>query len=1423
MSKPIELPPRVTLAVIERVLRKNFASSVEASSVEVDASQVEWIGYYPATVLFSWLAPIALQQVPVSLKLPSHERLSKQLRTTLIDSGIATQLEEYGVRVVPPWPSNPPRGIPLTVPNSRENVPVDLSSRCTNLIERLRPDAALVPIIQQLFDVVVFELLDNAFEHGEGRLVHYGVNIATSSGPDPANQTRPDRGVSQGFMRVYPKGTPYAEIYVGDLGPGIEHTAPDPPEGYVPPFSTTRSLTKEQARIAYAFEFSTTRDQGRRAKKFQELLDASGNPQLNAVATGLFGVYALLRATRGQLIVRTPTTIIGVDSLDRRSKPRASSLAPSDISALASLPGTHYLLRIPLVILDEAEPRTRGIDLPLGDTDFLDLFQTQLAPAERLQAALVQLDAHLMARRSTRGTTVLMPALPTLPARAEAVFSTALLALNVDQRALVWSTPKFEHFAPPPSGASSSWMSLPGPPVLVGNMLSNRFVQLRQQNADSPFVSLDRETHEQFTKLYAAAVAAVVRKTICRPEIRQHGESFLFEGQYYTETYFNVAKAFDDPNLTYLAAEWILARLDTEVLIAHSIGIHPVADAVADLSKAYLGRQLVVIKTSSVPYGPTLLKDLFSVLGKRVSILTDVICTGHRLRELLEFLTGSRLSKLYAIVDARNTPSVSSLVAKTREGTVVFDPDAIVHEQIPTYADDPPPRRRTAGHPERVVVIDKRTHSPTLYVRPETPALPLLDLLQHLASIPDVLHLGHLSYQDEHFTAFMDFPKLFDSLRQRILDWILEQMAFVSRTADYPWTVALFDPDDSLHWIRDQVGSSQYKPTLKSVKYDDLRAPFPPRATSDIVDEPERNHWLLVMPAASSGDSERMFIEFASRFRPRSILLLCVVSRFKPQQLDFHTGITRYRDAQFRMACFTHFPVSGSKGDGSCPRCRLFERVSRLLPKAAEILNPESPLMLALSARVEALRQLPLGDGNYASQLQSLASVTDSTPAELRVLYAAAEFDIDIRRGLNSRLQDDSQLDLFLSVFADEIENSDFAVEKLQKVLYKVYPRLLARIQEILEREHAPFPLGRVLGAAMHLVPFTLTAKAADLVSRFKSSQRDLADLAVALVLSGIEPDLSSVTENVGLQLLDNVRNVLRHSRTLTKKDVAASLQAMGSLWARLRRSSEFSDPLATLVEHQPDDYRTLDAAKTAGHRVWREWSTEMGPLVNRIQTGPLWQRLLHNCPSLPLQFAILGNRAATLERIASLPDDAFRTRMPELYTVATETNQVAVQVANQISAFFISPLHSSIVRLTGEMTAVDNQPIKIEKQFDYYSPRLCCDLNDLDEACSQLFQNWRKHSHGTGRQAICRVTRTDFEVVLSFGDNWGGEFDMGSGGGLAVVQRFVNGYGGNCSVRASDGFKWIELALPALDAFTTSESSKGIAKAKAYAEDTNR
>lgn len=1424
-ERVINLTGVVKLSSIERELSESYSATSRCENIVFDLRRVAWIGYLPATLIFTWAAAlIKKHHRKVRIVTPPYPEMSPQMRAIFLAQGLAERLQDIGAEIPPNPPPMYRTGQPLTQVLSIDDLWSYLSETGERIITFQKLTTSTNRILRDAFQTILYELVENAFIHTKAAFPHYGISLAVAGTP---------RNTSKGFISAFEAGTHYLEVYVGDLGRGLNaNLEVSMPIDYLPPFVSNHEFLKAERVLAYALEFSTTSDKNGRLKRLRELL---AQPQIDPsqIATGLHCVTELARSLAGQFLVRTPKAILSFKFYPDRYEPEIKGKKELGLETLGALPGTHYLVRLPLTIRSTGTwyPSAGGSNKSSVSLVTVDPFEKVNAsdPAEfALQNAINSVDEFLMKhRRSTRIVILLSPSFP-LPSRAEALFIAAIGSMAQGKCLLLWAN---RHAGI--TIRNDPEMRTPitvGQAILIGDLFSNSFKAFGHSDTRwKQFLISSDEASErlQLTPSLIKNIRAEHRRALdsklgailTHPDVKHTGDSFLLEGQYYTEIFYEIDRAWDQPENIRLFAEWAFAKLNPEidVLIAHAAPIFPLVEAVAELMKEYWGVEPIVVSHELDQSPAKTISQMVSVSGHRAVIITDVICTADRINRLLSLVTGVELEGILALVDGRAEEARNPIPWLLPTEGRFLQIHALISGKIEVYS-DPPKRSRASEHTgdlqdEQVYIIDRATRAPTLYVRPVKPQLNFESLLRGPAKESKSLLNGHTESLAKHYLYFLNFPRLFEHLQRQIMDWVSHQINFIERrprAREQPWDAYVYVADDSLSWMIEALPELPQKPTVRALTNDHLRAPSPPREGE------ASGNCIIVLPALASGETARLSLEYVSRKNPATVLLLCIASRMDPYHLTFHSSISKYGGADLHTACFMDFPVPAfPPGRGTCPQCTELSHLKDLRDTVKSYKRNSVDLVEALKRKILANQAIPLGVGLQDDWLAREPSEEDSERAYLRALYESAFVNIDNRRKLNALLFSNvNSIDQFLQILSAERYNKQFSVELLGSILYKAYVAVRKRLLQIILEGKPPLPIGRFMGAIVHMLSHIFAPNAIPMLERYSASPRDVEEICIGLLLVGIEPAgvgefiAQSRNESTGnaLTLFRETLDVLRATQEKDRRDFAVSIEATVQLWAQLARSSQFSEGIGSLAQTSLANYLTMQEVEVLVDQVSREWKNRIVELVNGIESGPLWQKLKSQTSQIPIAVARLENSLARLELLARADEQqrlsASHRFFSAIQATAKELEHSCREIARELYSFMVSPVVCSAAELGPTLLTNDGSELKVIKEIDQSVPRVFCAFGDLESICGQLIGNWKKHKivSKKGSTVGFKIYSSGTEVVLEFSDDIEGSFDLQSRGGLAFVTECCQAYGGVVKTIEGNGRKSIMVSLNAVE-----------------------
>jgi hypothetical protein len=1403
-ARVVELPRMLGLRSIEVLLAEGYADWERATELVFDLRRVEWIGTYPAALFFSAIAALAAKSIPVAIEL-DRQSGSPQVRKVLGDYGILSAIQRLGVRLqYVPEPTGR-QGLPLTVLQTPHDRLWPALQAAEGRLAASAPSTTRSAVIREAFSVVLYELVENSYLHAASASPYYAVALATSTGP------RNDRG---GMITVFPEGTPYVEVLTGDLGPGIDTTIRNVvPAEYRPAFG--RGRTAHERAILFAFEFSSTRDPQARKQRLSRLLeDDKVDPA--RIASGLYCVVDVARTLGGQLIVRTPNATLGIDFSREAERPTVAGRRELGLPDIGTMPGTHCVLRLPLAGAVAKTERSRSKSVVPISADRIEVvFPFSLADAgvkehsESLHAAMKTIDERLQRLRSTGGYLLVAGPSFELPSRALSLFLAALLAMDRSRIQVVWLHATASQLVGSQRSESANLREGPAP-ILYGDLYRNIF-RTTTQDPNRAATRLEAGLQQRLIAHHTAELRLVLQSLLDAPSVRHAPGPFLIENQYYTDVFYEIANAFKGSAAEESFAQWAISHVNkpVEIIVIASVTVRRLATAVANLAAALTTVKPTLIEAFSQDSpGEVAFRDL-SLQGKRGLVLTDVVCRGERIRATLGMFSGMTISHVLAIVDARAKSDVAqplSWLSAGSQKTVLVN--SVREETITPHVDRPSrPHGQRHEDEHRVFVIDRRTNSPTLYSRTSQAQLSVGALLESPANAGGIVFSGHLEYQAKHYSHFLHFPRFLTAQRNEIASWIASQIAFVDHTfpkavAGRVFTACIYDPDDRFHWLPQDLASIPQSPTVTKIAHEQLLSPTPPRAASS-------GPWVMIIPAAASGETARLCIEYVSRQKPTCILLLLIVSRLDSYHSTFWTGITHYRDAPVHVARYLDFPLgSHAPGEGSCPGCAELLSLRRILQRAQEALPQDSRLMKTLSAKVSALTPISLNVATLTGDSHLALTDEDLAHARLASLYEQASTDLLARRELNKMFSHQVEVDRFLEVVSRERSQKAYSVDELRRRLYSGEQLVVDRATQLAETAAPPYRIGRVVNAIAHLMPQRLLDMAPGLLLRYMASPRDFEEICVSLLqtgfdLSSVEPDWPRGDDEIAAtakEVFDATLCVERVARDLHLTSGTSTAEAAGDLWALLARSSQYKEATEYLKGSIMGDAVDWSEISKIADVLWVEWTKTIRRPLQRLEVSPFWG-VFSSIEGVPELLSRLERSTAAVQRIgrASAGGEAHDTLRQALRQELATIANASSLLAGALYGFFVNPGQSRSLGLLGpSLLAQSGSTVRIQKSQVVDAPLVFFRDEDLDFICSQILDNWRKHSDGQQAEAGISISFDSKEVALSFWDTIAGNINLKSDGGMRFIQEKLSPYGARLTYTPSDetGKKMLTIHL---------------------------
>jgi hypothetical protein len=1383
----IIFPERLTLGAFEEVLRDHFTQSRSAQSVQLDLSNTKWVGLLPSAELWNWATHLVSKTRPVrtELTLPSAGSISPILADVFFGLGLARDLVQRGVTIHTQVRSDLRTGFALET-FERVNR-LELNSMEDRLNNSRLGEAARI-VIEDAVHHVVFELLENAGIHALKQEGHFLARISKSSGR---------RSVGEfGVMRVFPSGTEYLEVVVWDQGPGIESNLTQlVPDDYKIPWRIgvqNRRTTQAERVLAWAFEFSSTSNPKARLERISAILETE-DISVWRVATGLFNALNTVRHNGGQLIVRSTSALLSFDFVG--GEPTVVGARELGGGTLAHLPGTHYLLRLPLqpwLISRSAATRKSDLRSNVSITVVAELRSLASGAEESsiVHDAISLIDSHLGRHVDKAGIVILPPMPIRLSSRALAVFVAALSSLDFRGSDLVWLDPTAVDVLGDPVIRQDKRTS---GRLIIGDPYSGRFTA---SDALHGIVEVHVEAGilDSMRRGLSAYYEDLVAQALRSEQTRLHG-TFLIPGRYYTDTYFYLAPCLESSYIVRACAFVIAFRFRSHnptLLFAASRTVARIAQAVAEaLINFDVKAPEVVVRHDRDPspaWAINSLLDIPNMPEQCILVISDVICTTDTVVGLLSTMLASKTLDLFTIVDGRSSGERAPLATRSRLVQVqtfltypVTPHHDFIHARLQRESGS-----GTSEGTEKVFVIDAKTKAPKLFQRSTFPRFTAVDVIRRLRPDSPALNCGHLVHNDRHYVYFLDVPELTLEFRSELEDWFRDEFAHVHQTREArDWNVMLYNPDGSLTWLKTYLSSLPQRPKVLEVSHEELAAR--PKLSPNRAGEA----WVGILPVMASAKTLMRFADLLAEKRPSQILFFAVAVRSTEWLRSFLANVTTYKSYPFNVAFFLEFPFGTyGKGREFCPVCHRNHVLSAEAVRAKRIIGDSSALGAAMEQIAAANQAEPIA--RERGGRATLPTADDLRLASIRALYEQSATSHRDSKVLNRLLVQNPDLRVtLLKVIALEYDRPEFSISEIQARLYKAWELLLDTAYAIVDSAEPGVPLNPIVWAITHLIPGYFSARVTKMMLRYATSIADVEILCAAALLSGLPvPELGELLreqssdcwsgfggrfETLALELhrLTDVHGPDGGGRGVE------FVEDICELWAQLARTSHFDlaldQLLAALADRSP-----VELAMKA-YQVSQYWSETVVPLVAKVRSARQWRHIARARGDANVLLGEIEKLSARIGRFGKeKPELLMRNHkgVAELEHSAKTLKNTVAQMARYLYGFFGNPAQLSIRKQLDVLTAETGVVIR-EVLIEQTDPMAFCDVDELEGVCSELMQNWRKLLGRSEHAEIWyRLEVDESQVSLVFGDTLEGDFDFDSWGGLRTIQQFCRTYG---------------------------------------------
>ena len=791
-----------------------------------------------------------------------------------------------------------------------------------------------------------------------------------------------------------------------------------------------------------------------------------------------------------------------------------------------------------------------------------------------------------------------------------------------------------------------------------------------------------------------------------------------------------------------------------------------------------------------------------------ILLLTDVVARGDTLHSFLSAIAPLQITHVFALVDAR----------KGKDQLIHFPFDALIAEPIDRFVQTPDSRFiksafRPSESEERIYVIDRISHAPILKSRSVQPYISFSDFCDKWLPQMNVLFSGHITHCGNHFDYFLDLPALFANLEKELGQWIANQLEIDAQlntnTAKDHIHVCCLGVQGDFGWL-DRVVSEHF-----------------PGVTTSYIDESElwsyvkaesilpNGRWVVILPAAASGATAQACIEYMSRQRPISIVLLTLISRMQPEQTSFFWQQSAYRGVPLFFSVFCEFPLAAHHTwSRTCNLCAGRDRLKDLLRETESVGQKGSTLATALTERIAALQHVPVArDENSGIVTNFRQTTSDVRRAKLRTLYLLREFDGVMGRQLKESLvSNDIDAEHFLSMIGiADITDPAFEPAEIDRRTYAAFETIQTLANRVLNGESVSTPIADLIWGVIAVAKREVAAHIGIMLQAAAQNERDFEEIGIATLmlqdgsegLRRVAVELEKIcASDKQKQLITDIRRVLSSRGDPSK--AAKAVDACAQLWAKLDRSSLIKDQLNPLLAMPVDQQSGAVEIRQFVSNILSEWTDQFLPLISDIRAGG-FEWLLADSDSQ--EASLVASITRAIARLVNL-SKAANSRLKE--TSETEGSAIALQakelkhrlqdLAAAVDQQFVNPLRCDFVRQADSMLTTSGIKLSVSVDVDYSIEEVFCDAKQLIFVANEMTLNWKKHCPENPLKAAVWLKLfkdTDF-VVLEFGDFFGGRFQLSNSGGLGAAATLCRRYGGDLRLieGIADGSKSVRIML---------------------------
>jgi hypothetical protein len=1039
----VKLQDEINPVQFERVLKKYYRQTTSKNAREAvifDLRRLTWIDLLPLSMLLIWMRRCldVGRKVEALMPRPDDESGTQDARTHLHRCGFARMLEDWGVSLdtsmqqlsgeVGPPKTASTEVCPFLLFKDLKGFESFLSEISnTQAYENRFHEGFDIEIVRigALRDILIRELGFNTQQHGKGMTAHLAmVKIGRLTG------SRKEDHLSSRLKSVPTWEVPFfralgyrgrVELVVSDAGPGIFKKLKKAYTGDPELSSKERQKPLEEAVLNYAFAYhSTSRSREDRLRDYAELLKAESFPEIE-VPTGLYWVKELAKRFGGQIEVRSGRAYVSLD-FSRKDAPvlrsHRSEKRLADLRGLCAFPGVQMVLRFPLISEEQTGTSSRlRIQEPTSEIkepasaevtvvqdhfalEQADNVQSDVAAAAGILTLTEQLRQKLVPfGNGYKDATAYVLDFVGVELSNKAWFLMLACLSQLPRDAVHLLT-----------GVGACDLAELDPVVAA---LSKTVGERHGIRKVFPWALFDVDLREcrivggrtlpesTSQTLPARAVVRVLlnsrRERIARQiadparHIRQEGH-FVIPERYFTPIFFEAARIISFPTLVQdIAWLWAheLAEADCYTMLSFSEEVFPIGQHVVRHLERISGRRPQLV-TLSAALGFADLSKLVSLpADTKVAILTDVVCRGQVLQQLLDCASFLDIKLILAVADQSTEQPLRQIARPAIKIPIVLR--SLFSERVETSNHLPPDWDRHKIH-----AVDKTTHRALplpedLGDRWKTPR----EFLEKVAVPGQALLEGHFEFGGRHFTHMF----LMEPIIERVGDNVAEAVFAGVEAALRGENKTLSTQKISIVYNAESPTSGELVSRLLEkfpkanscrLSKDELRLQLPAREKP----KEENKLALVVDTVVATGETLQALIDYAHRDGASTICAFGVISRLSLLDLQFFRKIQFYSGSSLTVSFFAHVTLP-AYNPGFCPVCLLAQDVEH----HCALLTQSAKTRSFLDQYREDLQPIRLSSNTEGAVL-GLPTVFQEPRVEaiaLRTRLAEAIYSVDAR------------------------------------------------------------------------------------------------------------------------------------------------------------------------------------------------------------------------------------------------------------------------------------------------------------------------------------------------------------------------------------------------------------------------------------------